>query len=181
MMLPTRQIRLCGFGGQGIILAGTILGHAGIRDGLQVAGSNSYGAAARGGTCRAEVVISGESIIYPLVIKADILVSMSQGAYDSYIAEVEDGGVVLYDSQLVSPRDIEGQKQVAIPATAEAMGRLDNKQVANMVMLGATVEQTRVVTREALLAAVEGTVEPRFRDLNLKAVEIGFKLGETTE
>lgn len=174
-----RQIRLCGFGGQGIILAGAILGHAAVRDGKWVAGSNYYGAAARGGTCRAEVVISHQRIVYPLVIEADILVAMSQSAYDAYITDVKAcDGVALYDAKLVFPRQASGLRQIGIPATGEAIDKLDNKQVANIIMLGAVVETTKVISREALIAAIEANVEAKFRQFNLKAAEIGFRLGE---
>ena len=177
-MAEIKQIRLCGFGGQGIILAGTVLGHAATHDGKWVAGSNYYGAAARGGTCRSEVVISDESIIFPLVIEADILVAMSQHAYDEYISGVkEDSGIVLYDEQLVSPRPVNGLEQIGIPATAAAIEKLDNKQVANMIILGAMVEQTKVVAQEALVAAVGRIVEEKFRGLNLRAISVGLKLG----
>jgi len=171
-----KQIRLCGFGGQGIILAGTILGHAGINDGKWVAGSNSYGAAARGGSCRAEVVISDRPIAFPLVIKADILVAMSQKAYDEYIEDVGENGLVIYDEP-VSINEIGHLEQVGIPATSVATRELNNKQVANVVILGAAVEMTRIVSREALIAAIESNVQAGFQTLDLKALELGFKLG----
>ena len=178
-MTEIKQIRLCGFGGQGIILAGTILGHAGINDGKWVAGSNSYGAAARGGTCRAEVVLSDKPITFPFVIKADILIAMSQDAYDKYIEDVKgDSGIVIYDEQMISPRDINGLKQIGISATDAAIKKVNNKQVANVVILGAAVEITKVVTRDALVAAIEGNVKQKFRESNLKAVNTGFKLGK---
>lgn len=171
-----KQIRLCGFGGQGIILAGTILGHAGINDGKWVAGSNSYGAAARGGACRAEVVMSDKPIAFPLVIKADILVAMSQKAYDGYIEDVGENGLVIYDEQ-VSINEIGHLEQVGIPATSVATRELNNKQVANIIILGAAVEMTRIVSREALVAAIEGNVQAKLQALDLKALELGFKLG----
>ena len=179
-MAEIKQVRLCGFGGQGVILAGTLLGYAGINDGKWVAGSNSYGAAARGGTCRAEVVISNEPIIFPLVIKADILIAMSQGAYDKYIEDVKaNDGIVVYDGQLISPRDISSLKQIGVSATNAAIEEINNKQVANVIILAAAVEITKVVTKDALITAIEGTVEQKFREINLKAVNIGFRLGKT--
>jgi len=109
MMGDLKQICLCGFGGQGVILAGMILGYAAINDGKWVAGSNSYGAQARGGSARSEVVISENPITYPHVIKADILIVMSQTAYDQYIQDLaEQGALVLYDDMIVHPRDMHG-------------------------------------------------------------------------
>ncbi len=174
-MAEIKQIRVCGFGGQGIILAGTVLGHAGINDGKWVVGSSSYGAVARGGPSRADVILSDKPIIFPYLIEADILIALSQEAYDNYIEDVKRDSIVIYDEQLVSPRDIR-LKQIGIPATNVAIEEL-NKQVANIIILGATVEMTKITTNDALIAAIEETVERRFKDSNLKAVDTGFKLG----
>ena len=124
-MAEIKQIRVCGFGGQGIIIAGTILGHAGVNDGKWIAGSSSYGALARGGPSRADVILSDKPIIFPYLIEADILIALSQEAYDTYIEDVKHNGVVIYDEQLVSPRDI-GLKQKDIPATNVAIEELNN-------------------------------------------------------
>lgn len=175
-MAEIKQIRACGFGGQGIILAGTILGQAGINDGKWVVGSSSYGAAARGGPSQADVILSDKPIIFPYLIEADILIALSQEAYDKYIEDVKRDSIVIYDQQLVSPRDIR-LKQIGIPATNVAIEELNNKQVANIIILGATVEMTKITTNDALIAAIEETVERRFKDSNLKAVDTGFKLG----
>lgn len=173
------QVRLCGFGGQGVILAGTILGYAGINDRKWVAGSNSYGAAARGGTCRADVIISDKPISFPHVIETDVLIAISQKAYDVYIENVETGaGIVIYDEQMISPKEINGLKQIGIPATNAAMRELNSKQVVNIVILSAAVEITKIVNRDALISAIKENVPERFKALNLKAVELGFKLGK---
>jgi len=174
-MGEVKQIILCGFGGQGVILAGTILGYAGINDGKWVAGSSSYGSQARGGYARAEVVISDEPISFPRVIEADILVAMFQSAYDKYIEYVKrDNGIVIYDEPLVSTKEINGLKQIGVPATNIATKELNNKQVANLVILGAAVGITKIVTKDALISAIEKNVPERFKTLNLKAVELGL-------
>jgi 2-oxoglutarate ferredoxin oxidoreductase subunit gamma len=173
------QIRLCGYGGQGVILAGTILGHAAINDDKWVSGSNSYGAQARGGSARSEVIISHNPITYPHVIKADILIAMSQTAYDEYIQDVaEKNALVLYDDMIVHSRDINGVQQIGIPATKTSIDELDNKQVANIVMLGASVVITGIVSEESLISSIETNVGQRFRELNLKALEVGYMLGK---
>lgn len=174
--MAIKQIRLCGFGGQGIVLAGTILGHAGINDGEWVAGSSSYGAEARGSACRAEVIISNKPIIFPHVTKADILIAMSQSAYDEYIEDVNQNGIVIYDEQ-VSINEISHLEQVSIPATSVAVRELNNKQVANVIILGAAVAMTKIVSRDALISAIESNVQAKLQALDLKAVELGFKLG----
>lgn len=170
------QIRLCGFGGQGIILAGMMLSHAGINDGKWVAGSNSYGAVARGGTCCADVIISDKPISFPHVIKPDILVAMYSSAYNKYIKDMEKG-IVIYDEQ-VSIKEISSLKQVGIPATMVAVTELNNEQVANIVILCAMAEITRIVSQGALISALEKNIPARFKNLNLKAAELGFKLGK---
>lgn len=173
-----RQVMLCGFGGQGIVLAGIILGHAAFSDGKWVSGTNSYGAAARGGACHAEVVISDRPIIFPYVIEADILIAMYQTAYDKYMGEVKrQDGLVIYDEQFVSTKEAGGLKCVGIPATKAAIDELNSGIVANVIILSAAVELTGVVSRDALKSAVEKIVSERLRELDLKAVDIGFKLG----
>ncbi len=176
------QVRIGGFGGQGVVLAGALLGHAAVHDGLWVSGSNSYGAQARGGAARSEVVISNRPIAFPHVLQADVLVAMSQSAYDAFSDNLaEEGPVVIHDAGLVLPRSLEAARQVALPATDSAVSELGNKQVANIVMLGAFAALTEIVSIEALEAAVREQVDPRFRDLNLKALVMGFELGIENE
>lgn len=173
-----KQVVLCGFGGQGIVLAGTMLGQAAFNDGKWVSGTSSYGAAARGGACRAEVVISDRPITFPYVLEADILIAMYQTAYNRYVGEVKlEGGVVIYDEQFVSPKETEGLKYVGIPATKAAIEKLNSGILANVIILSAAVEMTGVVTKEALKSAVEELVPERLRELDLKAMEIGSELG----
>lgn len=172
-----KQVRLCGFGGQGIILAGVLLGHAATAAGKYVAGSGSYGVQARGGYCASDVVIADEPIIFPHVQEADILVAVSQEAYDTYSKDLAAGAVVLYDDQLVTPRPLEGARQVGIGATSCATKDLGATQAANIVMLGALVAVTGVVEREVLARVIDEQVPPRFRELNLKALDAGYQLG----
>jgi len=180
-MSDLKQIRICGFGGQGVVLAGTILGYAAINDGKWVSGSNHYGAQARGGSARSEVVISKNPIKYPHVIKADILITMSQTAYDDFIEDIaERESIVIYDDMLVTPINIEEAKQIGISATNSAITDLRNKQVANIVMLCASAAITRIVSKEAIISSIQNNVEKRFMELNLKAVERGYSLGEAS-
>jgi len=173
------QIRFCGYGGQGVILAGTILGHAAINDDKWVAGSNSYGAQARGGSARSEVIISKNPITYPHVIQVDILIAMSQTAYNQYIQDLaEQGALVFYDDMIVHPRDIPGVQQIGVPATKISIYEFDNKQVANIVMLGASAVITKIVSEKSLFSAIQTNVGQRLRELNLKALEVGYMLGK---
>jgi len=166
-MAETKQVTMSGTGGQGIILAGLILGHAGINDGKYVSGSSAYGAQARGGYSRTGIIISDEPIHFPHVIMADILVALSQESYDECIDNVVgENSVVIYDKGLVSVKEIIGLRQIGIPATEMAIQELNSKQTANMVVIGAVVGITNIVTE-------------RFRDLNLKGIRLGYKLSNT--
>jgi len=177
-MTGPKQVRMCGFGGQGIVLAGTVLGRAAVDDGKWAAGSSSYGAQARGGYCRSDVLISDDPIVFPHVIEADILIAMAQTAYDQYREDLASDAIVLFDEKLVTPKPSHAVQQIGVPATNWAIKELGEQQVANMVLLGATVAITQVVDRKALLTAIRDHVGERFRELNVKAINGGFALGE---
>jgi len=177
-MGEVKQVRLSGFGGQGVVLAGTILGYAAIKDGKWVAGSSSYGAQARGGSARSDVVLSGGPIVFPNMNEADILVAMAQTAYTKYTEELAQEAWVIYDDELVSARSIEHATQIGFPATASALKELKQQQSANIVILGALAAITGIVSKGALSAAIGENVSERFKELNLKALELGYRLGE---
>lgn len=178
-MTDMKQVRLSGTGGQGILLAGALLGEAGIIEGKWVSGSNSYGAQARGSGCKSEIIFSIAPIDYPHLTEADFLVAMSQSTYDLYAQDLKEGqeAFILYDEGLVKPKNDRGIRQVGIPATEQAVKKLNNKQVANIVLLGAFIQITKIVSPRAIRKAMKIHVNERFRELNLKAFEIGMKLG----
>jgi len=173
-----KQLRLSGIGGQGLVTAGAILGNAGIIDKKYVSGSDSYGVRVRGGYALSDVVISDEPIVFPHIMEADILIPMSQEAYDTHVDTVSPGGMVIYDDQLVVPHTREDIKQVGISATATAIKELNQKQTASIIMLGALVAITGVVSKGAILRSIRENMNERFHDLNLKAIEIGYSAGE---
>jgi 2-oxoglutarate ferredoxin oxidoreductase subunit gamma len=177
-MGEVKQVRLSGFGGQGVVLAGTILGYAAIKDGKWVAGSSSYGAQARGGSARSDVVLSDGPIVFPHVMEADILVAMAQTAYTKYTEELAQEAWVIYDDELVSARSIEHATQIGVPATASALKELKQQQSANIVILGALAAITGIVSKGALSAAIGENVSERFKELNRKALDVGYRLGE---
>ncbi len=177
-MSNIQQVRLSGFGGQGVVLAGLLLGQAGVFEGKYISGSNSYGAQARGSGCKSEIVFSDGPIDFPHLTIADILVAMSQGAYNTYCTEVrEASGLILFDQGFVTPRGDLPVKHLGIPATEVSVKRLKNKQVSNIVFLGALIEITRIVSPGAIRKAIAMHVSERFRPLNLKALRIGMELG----
>ena len=178
-MAKIRQVLICGIGGQGIVLAGTLLGQAAFLNGKWVSGTNQYGAAARGGLCRSELVISDQPITFPHVIEADILMAMYQNAYEKNINKVKrDEGIVIYDDKFVSPEKVEGLSYLCVPATRTSVEELKSSTVANVIMLSAVVKITDVVTQNAVRSAIEKIVPERFRKVDLTAVDIGTKLGK---
>jgi 2-oxoglutarate ferredoxin oxidoreductase subunit gamma len=172
------QVRLSGFGGQGIVLAGILLGEAGVIDGKYISGSNSYGAQARGSNCQSEVIFSDRPIDFPHLTTADILVPMSQGAYDMFCGDVKErSGLILFDQYHVVAKEGLNLIQVGIPATEYALKKMKNKQVANIILLGALLELTKIVSLKAVQKAIHTHVSERFRSLNLKALRMGIELG----
>ncbi len=177
-MTGIKQVRLSGFGGQGVVLAGLLLGQAGVFDGKYISGSNSYGAQARGSGCKSEIVFSDGPVDFPHLTIADILIAMSQGAYNIYCTDVrEESGLILYDQGFVTPKDNLKVKHLGIPATEISVKRLKNKQVSNIVFLGALIEATRIVSPGAIRKAISMHVSERFRSLNLNALRLGMELG----
>lgn len=171
------EIKISGLGGQGVVLASIILGHAGVMDGKYVAQTMSYGAEARGTAAWGDVVISDEPIAYPMTVKCDILVAMSQSALDKYIGVLKEGGALIIDSDLVTEMPPSNYMVYKIPATklAEKIGR---KIFANMIMLGFLSGITGVVSAQSLKKAVLENV-PRAKENNVKAVKLGLeKAGE---
>ncbi len=178
-MTEIKQVRISGLGGQGVVLAGLLLGQAGVLEGKNIAGSNSYGAQARGSGCKSEIVFSDGPISYPHLTIADILVAMSQGAYDLYFRDVrEESGFILYDEGLVKPKEGLKMKQRGVPATEYGMKELKNKQVANIIILGVLVEITKIVSPQVLQKAIGLYINERFRNLNFKAFRLGMELGK---
>lgn len=167
-----KEIRISGFGGQGVVLAGFILGKGlAIYDSYEAVMTQSYGPEARGGASSANLVLSDEPIDYPLVQKADILVALSQEGYTRYRANIKPDALVLIDEDLVIP-DPDDQP-FHIPATrlAEELGR---RVVTNVVMLGFFTAISGLIGREAMERAIQTSVKERTVPLNMKAFAAGF-------
>ncbi len=176
------EIRLTGFGGQGIILSGYIVGKAAaIHDGKQATFTQSYGPEARGGACGAQVIVSDEPIHYPHLVAPSILVAMSQAAYNKYAPTLKEGGLLIVDQDLVDTGETTGEvKLLSVPATrlAEELGR---KIVANIVMLGFFAAVTDVVSVEAMRKAVLSSVPKGTEELNRKAFQMGYEYGSAAD
>jgi 2-oxoglutarate ferredoxin oxidoreductase subunit gamma len=170
------EIRLAGTGGQGMILAGILLADAAVRDGKKVAQTQSYGPEARGGTSRAEVIISDREIHYPEVLSADVLLCMSQEACDRYADQIMERGLLILDADLVSRAPT--TRAVRVPMTELARETTQKEITANVVSLGLLAGLTEVVSREALEGAVRAHAPQGTEELNLKALAAGFKAAE---
>lgn len=173
------EIRLSGFGGQGLGLAGFILGRAcALHEGLEAVMTQSYGPEARGGASNADLVVSNEMIDFPFVQQPDILVALSQEAYSKHRSGLVRGGLILIDTELVIPED--GDAPFGLPATSLAEG-LGRRIVANVVMLGYLTAKSEIVSRSSMQAAIESTVKPKTVPLNLEAFATGFEYAQERE
>jgi len=168
-----KEIRLSGFGGQGIGLAGYILGKAlSLYAGFEAVMTQAYGPEARGGASSVDIVVADELIDYPFVEHADILVALSQEAYTKFRPPARPNAVVLIDGDLVDP--FPGDTPHRIPASrlAEELG---GRVVANMVMLGFFTAVSGLVPPEAMKQAIESSVKAKTVPLNIRAFETGYE------
>ena len=173
----TSQIRFGGVGGQGIVLAGSLLGKAAaLFDGKEAVVTQTYGPEARGGAARTDVIISETPVDYPFVTSADVLAVLFQEAYARFRPQLRAGGTLIVDSGLVQP-DADDTDVSALPATqmAEEIG---SRLAANVVILGYLVGKTRVVSRESVEEAIRTTLKRKIVELNLKALDAGIRLAE---
>ena len=171
------SIRISGFGGQGIILSGFIIGKAAsLYDRKEAAFTQSYGPEARGGACSACVVIEQGVIAYPLVKDSDYLIALSKEAYEKFADRITSQALTFADTDLVNEAPVDNKKVFGIPATrfAEEMG---NKIVANIIMLGFFSALTGILSREAMEESIKTSVKKDFIDINLKAFEKGYQYG----
>jgi 2-oxoglutarate ferredoxin oxidoreductase subunit gamma len=171
------KVRITGFGGQGVITAGYILGKAAsIYDNKHSTFTQSYGPEARGSACSAQVIVSDEKILYPFIKQHDVLAALSQEGFDKHIMSTIEGGTVLIDEDLVEiPNQLPQKIELAkIPSTMLAEKNFDNRIVTNIIMLGFLSSYTGVVSKEAITEAVKSVVPQRMVKLNTDALEFGF-------
>lgn len=174
--IARQEIIITGFGGQGIVLVGRILGEAVvIGDHRQSTFVQSYGPEARGGACSAQVIISDASIHYPYVRRPDILVCMSQAGFDKFIGHIKEKGALLIDQDLVKSHGID-RDFFSIPSTrmAEELGRV---MMANIIMFGFFTAVTKAASVDAARNAVAGLVPKGTEEMNLTAFNKGYDYG----
>jgi 2-oxoglutarate ferredoxin oxidoreductase subunit gamma len=178
-MKKKTEIRIAGFGGQGIILSGYIIGKAAaIFDNKFSTLIQSFGPEARGSSCSAQLLISDDQILYPYLVQPEISIILSTDAFDRFSGELKSGGIMLIEKDLVQPENVpKGIKVFAVPATrlAEEMGR---KIVMNIITVGFFSATTGITSYEATRKAVESSVPPGTEEMNLRAFDTGYNYGK---
>jgi len=172
------EIRFTGVGGQGIVLASTILGHAAVIDGLEAAQTSSYGAETRGTLTWGHVVISDKPVAYPMAISYDALVALHQKGLNKELGLLKRNGILLIDSDLVKEVPDGNYKLYKIPATKLALENLGNKIFANMILLGFLIGITKIVSIKSAELAVRENLRAMI-DKNVEALRFGFNLFHT--
>ena len=172
-MSKRTEIRITGFGGQGVVLAGHIIGHAcAVNGGMHATMIQSFGPEARGSACSTTLAVSETEVLYPYISRPDIFVVMSAEGYEKFRDELADDGVLVYEKDLVAYEPKEGQRAFGVSSTriAEEIGR---SIVQNIVMLGFFAAATRIVPVETMRQAVEESVPKGTETLNLRAFDAG--------
>lgn len=176
--MSRRELRIAGFGGQGVVLAGHIMGQAvAVYDKGFATFTQSYGPEARGGSCTAEVVVSDEPIGYPYIVKPDILVILSQDAYNKYGRNLPPETSLIIDSDLVKPDASEKATPQFIPANRLAREQLGRVVVANIIMLGFLAAVSDLVSTDSLRKSIVASVPRGTGEFNMKAFDLGYNYG----
>ncbi|MEM2922374.1 MAG: 2-oxoacid:acceptor oxidoreductase family protein [Candidatus Bathyarchaeia archaeon] len=173
------RIIISGAGGQGVISAGEFLSEALFREGYEVVTTRSYGAEARGGSARSEVIVSDEEIHALEIHEANVIIAMSMPAYRSFIGRAGKEALILVEKQLLAEladKDLRNDVHlVEIPANETAVA-LGNPVVANMVFLGALIKKIGLLTPEKLEETVKKLIRPALQEINIKAVRAGYSM-----
>jgi 2-oxoglutarate ferredoxin oxidoreductase subunit gamma len=170
------EIRIGGSGGQGVVLAAQILGKAAVLDGRNVLQTQAYGAEARGSLAKSEVIISDTKIGFPAVRKCDVLVAMSQESLNVLIQDLKENGMLIVDSTNVADMPETEAQVYKIPITETAKKTFGEAFYANMVMLGAFIRITKLVSREAMERTIRENVSKKTVETNIKAFQKGLEL-----
>ena len=173
------EVRITGFGGQGVVLSGHIIGHAyAVNEGMHATMIQSFGPEARGSACSSTLVLSDSEVLYPYIHRPDIFIVMSAEGYDKFGDELNDKGTLIFEKDLVKATPKKGQPAFGVPSTriAESLGR---SIVQNIVMLGFFAAVTQdLMSRDAMREAVRHSVPPGTEELNLRAFDAGWEYYE---
>jgi 2-oxoglutarate ferredoxin oxidoreductase subunit gamma len=175
--MSRKEILIGGVGGQGVVLSGILLGTAAtLFEGRQAVQTQSYSSELRGGSTRAEVIISEEPVTDPQVRKPDILIALAEDALSKYIHRIKPKGLLVIDSDLVKGAKPGDYEILAVPATSIADKEMGNIVVANLIILGALLKKTGLLSVEAMEKAIEVSVPKKAITLNLNAFRKGLQL-----
>ncbi len=167
-----------GSGGQGVITAAIILAETAVlHENLEAVQTQSYGAAARGGATRSDVIISDTTINFPKVIQPNVLVCLTQEAYTKFSAIIRPGGLLLTDPRFVTPQVKVDARQVALPMYERVMEQIGKPIVFNICMLGAVVGLTDLVRPQSLVKVLSERIPSGFLEMNEQALELGLAMG----
>ncbi len=168
-----------GSGGHGVITAAVILAEAAVlHEGLIATQSQSYGAAARGGATRSDIIIADSEIHYPKVTQPNVLVALTQESYSAYYPIIRPGGLLITDPRFVTVEKKVDARQFALPMYETVMAEIGKPIVFNICMLGAVIGIIDVVQPGSIMKVLEERIPPGFIDINRKALEIGIALGK---
>ena len=172
------EIRLSGSGGQGLILAGIILARAAVLDKRRVTQTQSYGPESRGGSSRADVIISDQEIYFPEATHFNCLLALTQEACDKYLFDLREGGILIIDTTYVKNLALAAENTYEVPFTDVAIEKLGSPITTNILSLAFLVKVTGIVKEASLEQSISETVKPAFVELNLKAMDLGFELAK---
>jgi 2-oxoglutarate ferredoxin oxidoreductase subunit gamma len=168
-----------GSGGQGVITAAIILAESAVLfEDLIAVQSQSYGAAARGGATRSDVVISDTTIHYPKVIQPNVLVCLTQEAYNSFSSIIRPGGLLVTDTRFVKTERKVDARQRELPMYQTVVDKIGKPIVFNICMLGAVTSLTGIVKSESIMKVLQTRIPKDFIKMNQKALNLGIALGE---
>jgi 2-oxoglutarate ferredoxin oxidoreductase subunit gamma len=176
--LKKTEIRISGLGGQGVVLAGQILGRAAVYDGKNAVQTQSYGAEARGSAAKSEVIISDGKIGFPVVRKCDVLVAMNQEAIERDLRDLEENGTLIIDNSIIKSVPETKARIFDIPATETAEKLVGSKIYANILMLGALAKIANIVSEKAMEKAIEDTMARKDVETNKQAYRRGRELAQ---
>ena len=174
--MPRTEVMFTGFGGQGIVLSGIILARAAVYDNKGAIQTQSYGPEARGGATRSDVIIADTEIFFPKVFQPNILVCLTQLAYNKYSTIIRPGGLLVTDTRYVNTERKVDARQVELPLYEAVMERIGKPIVLNICMLGAVVGLTDLVKPDSIMKVLQKRIPASFLKMNREALQLGRKL-----
>ncbi len=171
------RIVFSGSGGQGIITAAVIIAEAAVLyENLNAVQTQSYGPAARGGSSRSDVIISGSEIFFPKIIQPNSLICLTQAAYNDFSSIIRPGGILVTDSKYVSIEKKIDANQIELPIYNTVKKTIGNPVVFNICLLGVIIKIKQIVKKESIIKVMEQRIHPDFLNMNIDAIELGMSM-----